>query len=243
VVVLLVLLAASWYFVENPASQMFGHTVTRVPLQQKIVALTFDDGPNPPYTNEILSYLHSQHVVATFFVVGRAVEAHPDVVREEVKDGNALGNHTWDHAHLVLERSAHIALEISETDAAIQKATGVRTRLFRPPFGARDYLVINVARRMGYEVIMWSVPLPRDWQNPPPTVIRDRVARYVKDGSIIVLHDGNRGRSGNREATVQATKLIVAELKAEGYRFVTVPELLKLGLAARTGPPNSVPTE
>lgn len=90
---------------------------------------------------------------------------------------------------------------------------------------------------------MWSVPLPRDWQNPPPTVIRDRVVRYVKDGSIIVLHDGNRGRSGNREATVQATKLIVAELKAEGYRFVTVPELLKLGLAARTGPPNSVPTE
>jgi peptidoglycan/xylan/chitin deacetylase (PgdA/CDA1 family) len=161
-------------------------------------------------------------------------------VREEVRDGNALGNHTWDHAHLVLERPSHIALEISQTDAAIQKATGVRTRLFRPPFGARDYSVISVATRMGYKVIMWSVPLPGDWQNPPPTLIRDRVLRYVKDGSIIVLHDGNRGRSGNRAATVQATELLVQALEGEGYRFVTVPELLDLGHAAQA---NSAPTQ
>jgi peptidoglycan-N-acetylglucosamine deacetylase len=242
-VILAVLLAALWYFVENPTSQMFGHTVTRVPLQQKIVALTFDDGPNPPYTNEIVRYLHSQHVVATFFVVGRAVQAHPDVVREEVAAGDALGNHTWDHAHLVLERPAHIEREISQAEEAIQKATGIRTYLFRPPFGARDYAVLNVAKRMGFTVIMWSVPLPRDWQNPPPAVIRDRVLRYVKDGSIIVLHDGNRGRSGNREASVQATKLIVQALRAQGYRFVTVPELLRLGRTASKALPNAMPTE
>lgn len=241
--IIVVLLAALWYFLENPASQMFGNTVTRVPLHQKIVALTYDDGPNPPYTNEIVDYLHAQHLVATFFVVGRAVEAHPEVVRLEVADGNALGNHTWDHAHLVLETSRHIARELSLTDAAIVKATGVHTRLFRPPFGARDYAVINVARRMGYQVIMWSVPLPRDWQNPSPNVIRDRVLPYVRDGSIIVLHDGNRGRTGNREATVQATRLIVQALETQGYRFVTVPELIKLGRAEGKNAPNSIPTE
>ncbi len=239
--IIAIVLAGLWYFLENPASQMFGKTVTRVPIQQKVVALTYDDGPNPPYTDEIVEYLHSQHVVATFFVVGRAVAAHPDVVRLEVADGNALGNHSWDHAHLVLETARHVQREISMTDEVIVKTTGVHTRLFRPPFGARDYLVLNVARRMGYQVIMWSVPLPRDWQNPPAEVIRDRVLPQVRDGSIIVLHDGNRGRPGNRAASVQATKLIVQALVAQGYRFVTVPELLKLGRAESA--PNALPTE
>ena len=170
---------------------------------------------------------------ATFFVVGRAVTQHPATVRKEVDDGDAIGNHSWDHAHLVLERRPHIAREISMTDAAIQRAAGVKTRLFRPPFGARDYAVISVARRMGYQVIMWSVPLPKDWQSPPPPVIRDRVLPYVKDGSIIVLHDGNRGAGGDRSNTVAATKLIVEALRAQGYRFVTVPELLQLGYLER----------
>jgi peptidoglycan-N-acetylglucosamine deacetylase len=227
--VLAIILAIVWYMLENPKSQTFGHTVTQVPVRQKVVALTFDDGPNPPYTDEIVTYLHATGIHATFFVVGRAVAAHPEVVREEVQDGDALGNHSWDHAHLVLERRPHIQREIAMTDAAIQHATGVTTRLFRPPFGARDYAVISVARQMGYQVIMWSVPLPHDWEGPPPEVIRDRVVRYVKDGSIIVLHDGNRGKAGDRENTVKATKLIVETLRAQGYRFVTVPELLRLG--------------
>ncbi len=206
-------------------------------MRQKVVALTFDDGPNPPYTNEIVDYLHAHHAVATFFVVGRAVKAYPDVVRLEVLDGNALGNHSWDHAHLVLERPAHIAREITDTDAIIQATTGVRTRLFRPPFGARDYEVLDVAHRLGYTVIMWSVPLPRDWQNPSPQVIRDRVLPYVADGSIITLHDGNRGRAGDRRSSVQATALIVEALQKQGYRFVTVPELLRLGYSKNnTGP-------
>jgi peptidoglycan-N-acetylglucosamine deacetylase len=224
-----IVLAILWYFLENPKNQTFGNTVTGVTIGQKVVALTFDDGPNPPYTNEIVDYLHEQHVPATFFVVGRAVAQYPDVVRREVKYGDALGNHSWDHAHLVLERSRHIEREISATDDVIFRETGVHTRLFRPPFGVRDYAVINTARRMGYQIIMWSAPLPKDWESPPPAIIRDRVLRYVKDGDIIVLHDGNRGKAGNRENTVEATKLIVEALRERGYRFVTVPELLHLG--------------
>ncbi|MDQ6825032.1 MAG: polysaccharide deacetylase family protein [Candidatus Eremiobacteraeota bacterium] len=226
--------AALWYILENPVSQTFGRTVTMVPLHQKVVALTFDDGPNPPYTNEIVDYLRAHHAVATFFVVGSAVARFPDVVRAEVRNGDALGNHTWDHAHLVLESSAHIARELQRTDAIIQSVAGVQTRLFRPPFGARDYRIIRVAHRLGYTVVMWSVPLPHDWSQPPPQVIRDRVLRYVKDGSIIVLHDGNRGRGGNRKNTVEATKLIVDELQRRGYRLVTVPELLQMGYAEAT---------
>lgn len=237
-VLIAVAIGVAWYLLENPYNQTFGKTVTEVPLHAKYVALTFDDGPNPPYTDQIVEYLHQEKVAATFFVVGMAVAKYPKSVKREVAYGDAIGNHSWDHAHLVLETRKHIAREIEMTDQAISDATGVHTDLFRPPFGARDYAVIQVAHDLGYEVIMWSVPLARDWERPAPQVIADRVERHVTSGSIIVLHDGNKGVGGDREPTVEATKLIVQDLRAQGYRFVTVPELIRLGVdAARTPPP------
>lgn len=235
--VLAVLVAVLWYYLENPVSQTFGNTVTQVPIRQKVVALTFDDGPNPPYTNQIVDYLCEEHVPATFFVVGKAVEKYPAIVRKEELCGDAVGNHSWDHAHLVLESRGHLVSELKMTDTAIYRATGRHTNLFRPPFGARDFMVIQEAHRLGYEVIMWSVPLPRDWQNPPPTVIANRVMAKVKDGGIIVLHDGNRGKPGDRKNTVAATRLIVRALQQQGYKLVTVPELIRLGYEQGTLPP------
>ena len=232
-----------WYFFENPLNQTFGNTVTQVPMQKKIVALTYDDGPNPPFTNQIVDYLHREHVVATFFVVGKAVDKYPQIVRQEVRYGNALGNHTWDHAHLVLERRAHIVAELNDAEAAIYRAARVKPNIFRPPFGARNFTVISVAHQLGYQVIMWSVPLPRDWTQPPPAVIANRVLRNVRDGGIIVLHDGNRGLHADRHNTVEATKLIVSALKAQGYRFLTVPELIGLGYAHNKTPPGPVEYE
>jgi peptidoglycan/xylan/chitin deacetylase (PgdA/CDA1 family) len=236
----IVAVGVTWYLLENPYNQAFGPTVTQVPMHARYVALTFDDGPNPPYTDEIVQYLHDQHVPATFFVVGMAVQKYPDSVRREVEDGDAIGNHSWDHAHLVLETRSHIHHQLEMTDQAIFDATGEHTTLFRPPFGARDYAVIQVARSMGYQVIMWSVPLARDWENPSPQVIANRITRHVSDGAIIVLHDGNKGKGGNRESTVEATKLIVSQLRDDGYQFVTVPQLIALGVSAeRTPPPGS----
>lgn len=229
----------TWYLLENPYNQTFGNTVTGVPLHGKYVALTFDDGPNPPYTDEIVEYLHEQKVPATFFVVGMAVAKYPESVRREVRYGDAIGNHSWDHAHLVLETRRHIQRQLEMTDQAIVNASGEHTRLFRPPFGARDYTVIQVAHDLGYQVIMWSVPLARDWERPAPQVIADRVIRHVTNGSIIVLHDGNKGVGGDREPTVEATKIIVQELRRQGYRFVTVPELMRLGVdAGKTNAPS-----
>ena len=239
VVGLAALVAIAWYVTESPKNQIWGPTITSEPVRQKVVALTFDDGPNPPYTDQIVDYLHQRNVHATFFDVGIAVAAHPDVVRREIADGDAVGNHSWDHAHLVLLSRSHIERELTSTEDAIQAATGVHTRLFRPPFGARDFAVLSVARGLGFQVIMWSVPLPADWQRPPPQVIADRVLRYVKTGSIIVLHDGNRGRPADRSNTVAATKIIVAALQHEGYRFVTVPELIRLGYANASPPPGT----
>lgn len=222
---------------ESPGSQIFGKTLVSGPRDERVVALTYDDGPNPPYTTAIVDVLRQEHVHATFFVVGQAVQAYPGVVRREALDGNAIGNHTWAHEHLVLDDSASLRETLERTDRAIYGVTGIHTRIMRPPYGGRDWLVLREVRKLGYTPVMWSVPLANDWEYPPANVIAQRVLRYVGDGSIIVLHDGNRGivcarthqpsHVCDRSADVEATRLIVQTLKTEGYRFVTIPELLE----------------
>ncbi|HTV94308.1 MAG TPA: polysaccharide deacetylase family protein [Verrucomicrobiae bacterium] len=245
-------LAGFWLYEisENPSNQVFGATIVSGPSDRRVVALTFDDGPNPPYTNAILEVLEREHVHATFFVVGRAVAAYPSIVRRETRDGDAIGNHSWSHNHMILMTPAQVRGSLAKTDAAIYRAAGVHTRIMRPPFGARDWLVLAQARRLGYTPVMWSVPLPNDWEDPPAAVIADRVVPYVHDGAIIVLHDGNRGiicanahvpaKTCDRHSAIEATRLIIERLRREGYRFVTVPELLTLrGSAMRTPAPGS----
>lgn len=223
---------------ESPANQLFGKTLVSGPKGERVVALTYDDGPNPPYTDRILEVLRQEHVHATFFVVGRAVQAYPAVVHREVAGGNAVGNHTWSHGHLVLYDADGLRRTLQRTDRAIYAASGVHTTIMRPPFGSRDWLVLDEVRRLGYTPVMWSVPLANDWENPPANVIAARVLHYASDGAIIDLHDGNRGivcahqaSSGkicDRSSDVEATRLIVEALKRQGYRFVTIPELLEM---------------
>lgn len=227
---------------EQPTNQIFGRTVTQGPANERVVALTYDDGPNPPYTGRILDVLEEEHVHATFFLVGRAAHAYPTVVQREVRDGDAIGNHTWDHRHLIMMRRTQVRASLQQTDAAIYAAAHVHTRLMRPPFGARDWIVMQVARKLGYTVVMWDVPLARDWEYPPARVIAQRILPHVSDGAIIVLHDGNRGQlcAANhlpphvcdRRSDIEATRLIVENLKSQGYRFVTIPELITLRKSA-----------
>ena len=232
--------------VEQPTNQIFGHTITGGPPNERIVALTFDDGPNPPYTDRILDVLERERVHATFFVVGRAVQSYPAVVRREIRDGDAVGNHTWAHGHLIVMTRAQVRSSLQHADAAIFKAAGIHTKLMRPPYGSRDWIVMQAAKDLGYTVVMWSVPLARDWEYPPPSVIAQRIIPYVNDGSIVVLHDGNRGQLCTRDRLsahvcdrrndIEATRLIVQRLKHEGYRFVTIPQLIAQGKAAKHTP-------
>ena len=234
---------------ESPANQLFGKTLVSGPADRRVVALTFDDGPNPPYTERILDVLDREHVHATFFLVGRAVAAYPSVVKREARSGDALGNHTWDHAHLIVMNAAQIRESLRRTDAAIYAASGEHTHLMRPPFGMRDWIVLDQVRKLGYTPVMWSVPLARDWEYPSAPVIAQRVLPYVGDGSIIVLHDGNRGQlcaepravahTCDRGSDIEATRLIVESLKKRGYRFVTIPELLAIKGAMHTPSPGT----
>jgi len=239
-VLLAALLAGGSYFgyetVEAPGNQLFGQTlVAGIPTQRE-VALTFDDGPNPPYTDRILDVLKAEHAPATFFVVGRAAVAYPGTLRRIVREGHAIGNHTWDHSHLIVQSTTAMRSELERTEAAIARLTGVHTNLMRPPFGARDFAVISEAHKLGYRVVMWSVPLPKDWEQPGDATIAKRVVDAVADGSIIVLHDGNEGilcarehlpaHECDRAQDVAATREIIDTLRARGYRFVTIPQLI-----------------
>jgi peptidoglycan/xylan/chitin deacetylase (PgdA/CDA1 family) len=232
---------AGYEALEAPANQIFGSTLVSGPATLRDVALTFDDGPNPPYTDRILDVLERERVRATFFVVGRAAAAYPATLRRMAKDGDSIGNHTWDHSHLLLQTPGAVRSELRRTDDAVYRVTGQRTTLMRPPFGARDFTAIATAKKLGYTIVMWSVPLTDDWQQPGDATIARRVVDNVRDGSIVVLHDGNRGivcgardvKMCDRSQDVGATRLIVEELRARGYRFVTIPELLAARKSAR----------
>jgi peptidoglycan/xylan/chitin deacetylase (PgdA/CDA1 family) len=215
------------------------HTITGIPTTQKVVALTFDDGPNAQATGAILDYLREVHVHATFFVVGKAVERHPELARRELSEGHVIGNHSMHHRYLPFMLPGAVGHEIDDADEAIARATGIRTRLFRPPFGLDGPVVQGILLNRGYRIVKWSIPLVHDWQQSHSAKrIADDVLRRVTPGSIFVLHDGNQGEDDDRNHTVEATRIIVKTLLEQGYRFVTVPELLAIWQApvAARGP-------
>ena len=229
--VALMLLAVGFFglyeWIEQPSSQVFGATL--VQGSGHVVALTFDDGPNPVVTPHLLDVLEHEGVRATFFVVGRAAHAHPQLLRRMRHDGDEIGNHTETHAHLnALFTPGALAHQIDAAAAAIESATGERPKYLRPPFGARDRAAIDAAHARGYTVVMWSAMLG-DLATPHPANVElasDLVAQ-VRDGAIVVLHDGDQGRDGLGGRTYEAAlaPLVIDALKARGYRFVTISAL------------------
>lgn len=221
-------LFALYETIERPQTQVFGPTL--VHGRGHVVALTFDDGPNPYVTPELLDVLRRERVHATFFVVGRAARAHPELVRRIADDGHELGNHTDSHAHLnALPTRDAIAHEIDAAEDAIAAASGRRTPYLRPPFGARNRAALDVAERKGYTVVMWSAMLGERHGPESDTALARRLVAQVQDGAIVVLHDGDRGRDdrGGRTGEAALAPLVIDALKARGYRFVTISELVR----------------
>jgi peptidoglycan/xylan/chitin deacetylase (PgdA/CDA1 family) len=198
-----------------------GEAWPRVETSEPVVALTYDDGPNPPYTLDLFDVLDRYQVKAAFFVVGRNVEAHPDVAREAVARGHEVGNHSYSHAPLILRSAAFVRRQIAATDAQL-RAVGVTGEiLFRSPYGAHLFAVPYVLWRQRRKNILFDV-IVGDWAMQDPERIAARVLERATAGSIIVLHDGR----GERPGTVAATALIIEGLRNRGYRFVSVSELL-----------------
>ena len=197
----------------GPTFQLFGPP-------EKEVALTFDDGPDQS-TADVLTALEHARAPATFFLIGRQIAARQALVRRELADGDAVGDHTFNHPDLTRNPGV-AATEISRTATAIRDATGgYRPCLFRAPYGAVDGPLFDLVRGMGMTTIGWDVD-PRDWSSPGTDAIVDRVLDAVKPGAIVIMHDGG----GPRGETVAAVPRIVAALRDRGYRLMTVPEML-----------------
>jgi peptidoglycan/xylan/chitin deacetylase (PgdA/CDA1 family) len=193
------------------------------------VALTFDDGPSAD-TPQFVRVLEAAHVHATFFLIGRQVPGHRALLRRELADGDALGNHTFSHPDLVRTGGARTQLML--TSAAIERASSYRPCVFRPPYGSYDGAVVDDAAALRLSTVLWDVD-PRDWSRPGTDAIVARVLARVRDGSIVIMHDGG----GPRQQTLQALPRIIAALRRRGFAFATVPELLGYpALSAPTHP-------
>lgn len=214
---------AAGYQSMAPTGQWYGRTFTGLARGTRQLALTYDDGPNDPHTLRLLEVLAKHGVQATFFLIGKYVQQRPDIAREIVKAGHAVGNHTFTHPLLTFKSEAEIRRELSACRSALEDAIGQHSNLFRPPFGGRRPAVLRVARQLGLEPILWNVT-GYDWNAPPAEVIERKVARQIRGGNVILLHDGGHKQMGaDRSQTVIATDRLLARYKAEGYEFVPVP--------------------
>ena len=203
-------------------SPLFGRVCTRVSGVGKTVSLTFDDGPNPEATPAILDALASRGVKATFFILGRHAEQWPELVRRVADEGHQIGNHGYFHRKLHMKSPGYVRHDLELGTSAIEKACGVRPRLFRAPHGFRSPWVTPIARSLGQRTVGWSLGV-WDSARPGADVIADRAIRGVRQGSILLLHDGDGyDPRGDRKQTAQAVPLIVDRLRAEGFHFVTI---------------------
>lgn len=182
-----------------------------------VIALTFDDGPYPKVTGHILDVLEKNGVCATFFVLGSRIEGREDVLTRMEELGCEIGNHSFSHADLTRLSKADCQRELSDTDAEIRRVTGHEASVVRPPYGYYNKAVRSAA---GRPLILWTVDT-NDWRGKAPGEIADYVIQQAKEGSVILMHD-------QQTQTADAMEMIIPTLIDEGFRFVTVSELIRL---------------
>lgn len=223
--------SAAGYQSMAPTGQWYGATFTGLPRGSNELALTYDDGPNDPCTLQLLEVLARQGVHATFFLIGRYVRQRPDIVREIVKAGHVVGNHTFTHPLLIFKPAAEVRKELEDCRAALADAVGQHSDLFRPPFGGRRPAVFRIARQMGLQPIMWNIT-GYDWNARSVEHIERKITPHVRGGNVILLHDGGHLAMGaDRSRTVAATDRLLTRYKGEGYEFVTIEEMRKAGVS------------
>jgi peptidoglycan-N-acetylglucosamine deacetylase len=228
----LLLAAVALFAMLERRAPLFGRVFWHGSTGQPLIALTFDDGPTPRDTRLILDVLRAEGVPATFFVIGSRVERWPDIVAREVAEGHEIGNHGFDHRVLPLRGPAFIRDQVRRTSDAIERASGRRPAVFRASHGWRNPWVNREAARAGCATVGWTLGV-WDTDRPGADVIRRRVLAGVAPGCVLLLHDG-RGMDEDADASqvVEALPGIVRALKAKGFRFVTVSELMRMSSEA-----------
>lgn len=204
-------------------------SISSVSTSEPYIALTFDDGPSEKLTPRLLDLLAEHHIHATFFVIGENVVQHPEIVARAAREGHEIGNHSWSHPNLAKMSDEGVRSQLKRTEDAIVGATGSRPKLLRPPYGSLTPRQKHwIHDEFGYQIVLWDVD-PFDWKRPGPSVVTNRILKETRSGSIVLSHDIHPG-------TIEAMPETLKELEAKGFKFVTVPELLRMapGQPAKT---------
>lgn len=224
----------AFYGGQWPTAQLYGATVCRVGSAAKKLAITFDDGPNPAYTPELMRILERYDAHATFFLIGQWAEREPELIRELVAAGHAVGNHTHTHPTMPAKSAATIREELRRCRAAVE-ASGVGftqldgAAMMRPPYGRRRPGTLRTMRAEGYVPVTWSIT-GWDWLK---RTTADKIAKRCAkagDGDIILLHDGSDiGPAYDRSRSIAAAEATLRRYTEQGFKFVTVPQLVAAG--------------
>ncbi len=211
-------------------SPLFGPIFWKGRTGANMVALTFDDGPNEPFTSQILDILKARRVRATFFVTGSNCRRFPAALKRLALEGHEIGNHTWTHEVLPLKSSSLVKEEIRKTSDIIEEHTGRRPTLFRAPHGWRNPWTNAISRKCGCISVAWTLGV-WDTDRPGAETIARRTLKGVRDGFIILLHDG-RGVEERADSSqlVEALPSIIDEIHCRGFRFVALSQMMEKAL-------------
>ncbi|MEN3940747.1 polysaccharide deacetylase family protein [Prosthecobacter sp. SYSU 5D2] len=194
---------------------------SQVNITEKVVAMTFDDGPHPSLTPKLLDILKERNIKCTFFVIGKQVKMYPAIIKRMIAEGHEVANHTWTHASLTSRSDAQIRSELQQSEDALVSVANYRPQLIRPPYGAINTRIKQLMfSEFGYSTIMWSVD-PQDWRRPGVSVVTSRLVNGAHPGAIMLAHDIH-------PPTIQAMPGMFDQLLAKGYQFVTVSQLLNM---------------
>jgi len=225
--------AAYWVFM-SPPSQLFGAYPYRVDQGDRVVALTFDDGPNEPYTSQIADFLDSRGIRATFFQVGACVRRFPTTTARLAAAGHVVGNHSMTHRYTTYFRPGAFRREIDQTQDLLRERLGRTPALARTPWLWRQPILLRMLRRRRLQPVAGTFGHPLEVFHRDGAAMARRALAQTRPGTILIFHDGFDGRGGDRSQTVKAVRLTVEGLLARGYRFVTVDELLRVPAYHRT---------
>lgn len=198
--------------------------INEVPTAQRAVAITFDDGPNPVYTPQVLEIFSEARGKATFFMIGEQMGKYLEVVKQVADLGHEIGNHTFTHPKLSQLSIQDCLKEIEETEKLIEKMAGRKPVVFRPPYLDYNQDTVSLLQNKRYPMIGALNLEAQDWEQPGVEHIVRKSREAVKNGSILIFHDGY----GDRSQTIEAVRMLVSELTSQGYQLVTVSELLAL---------------
>jgi peptidoglycan/xylan/chitin deacetylase (PgdA/CDA1 family) len=199
----------------------------------RVVALTFDDGPNEPWTGQLLDVLAAKGARATFFQVGRCAERFPSTTRRVVEEGHVLGNHSLNHAFTSYLRDPRQHDEVARAQEVLHRVSGVVPSLYRPPWLCHWPWILRTVRGAGLQVVSGTFGHPLEVFQPDAARMTAGAARRTRPGSILIMHDGREARGGDRSQTVASIGPLIDRLRAEGYAFATVDQLL--GVPAQLG--------